>query len=118
MLTLSQAKGMNDNASGVAALLEVADRLTYYTTRNVVKFCFWAAEELSLWGSYLHLHNLSPTERDRIMAYLNFDMLASPNYAYGVLSSYGKMRTPPSVYQPEDNGEPSRKADPMGSEDI
>ncbi|RBQ21832.1 aminopeptidase [Spongiactinospora rosea] len=80
--SMPEGPGINDNGSGTAAVLEVALRLKHLPVRNKVRFGFWAAEELGLLGSEQYVAELSPAERDRIRLYLNFDMVASPNYAY------------------------------------
>ena len=73
--------GINDPASGVAALLELADRLAATDTGPAVRFGFWGAEELGLLGSTHHVEGLAPAELAEIRAYLNLDMIASPNWA-------------------------------------
>lgn len=70
--------GINDNASGVAALLEAADALGSRPERRV-RLAFWGAEELGLVGSGHYVRALSREQRDEIAAYLNFDMVGSPN---------------------------------------
>ena len=40
---------------------------------------FWAAEELGLLGSRHYVSSLDRAERDRIDAYINLDMVGSPN---------------------------------------
>ena len=40
---------------------------------------FWAAEELGLLGSRRYVRSLDRADRSRIDAYLNFDMVGSPN---------------------------------------
>ncbi|HEX8628220.1 MAG TPA: M28 family metallopeptidase [Catenuloplanes sp.] len=74
--------GINDNGSGTAALLEVAEQLRKrkITAKNKVRFAFWAAEESGLLGSKHYIANLPRTEQDKIALYLNFDMVGSPNY--------------------------------------
>ncbi|MBX6386542.1 MAG: M28 family peptidase, partial [Microbispora sp.] len=73
--------GINDNGSGSAAILEVARVLGKIPTRNKLRFSFWSAEELGLLGSEHYVASLSPAELAKIKLYLNFDMIASPNYA-------------------------------------
>jgi Zn-dependent M28 family amino/carboxypeptidase len=51
---------------------------------NTVRFAFWGAEEAGLLGSAAYVEELSQAERDRIALYLNFDMVASPNYIFMV----------------------------------
>lgn len=80
--SVPEGSGINDNASGSAALLEVAKELAKAEKkpRNQVRFAFWSAEELSLVGSTDYVGRLTPRELRDIELYLNFDMVASPNY--------------------------------------
>ncbi len=80
--SVTEGPGINDNGSGSAAILEVAEEMAYYPVKNKVRFAFWAAEEIGLLGSDQYVASLSQAQRDRIRLYLNFDMVASPNYAY------------------------------------
>jgi Zn-dependent M28 family amino/carboxypeptidase len=77
--------GINDNGSGVAALLEIAVEMAKLKTPNAVRFAWWGAEEAALQGSNHYVTNLSDAELENIALYLNFDMIASPNYTLGVL---------------------------------
>jgi Zn-dependent M28 family amino/carboxypeptidase len=45
-----------------------------------VRFAWWGAEELGLLGSTNYVATLPQDERARIAGYLNFDMVASPNF--------------------------------------
>jgi aminopeptidase Y len=72
--------GINDNGSGVAALLEVARVLAEEHPSVRVRFAFWAGEEFALLGSRQWTEALRSAERAEISAYLNFDMLGSTNY--------------------------------------
>ncbi|QQS26365.1 MAG: M20/M25/M40 family metallo-hydrolase [Actinomycetota bacterium] len=76
--------GINDNGSGSAALLEIAQNLGNHKPVNTLRFAWWASEEGGLIGSTNYVAGLSPSERDRIALYLNFDMIGSPNYFIGV----------------------------------
>ncbi|MBY5162176.1 M28 family peptidase [Salsipaludibacter albus] len=76
--------GINDNGSGSAALIELAQLLSKLEPVNTLRFAWWAAEEQGLVGSEDYVQGLSDAERDRIAAYLNFDMIASPNFIFGV----------------------------------
>ena len=71
--------GINDNGSGVATLLEAAETLGPRPPGARVRLAFWAAEELGLYGSRRYVRALSPRERERIAAYVNLDMVGSPN---------------------------------------
>ncbi len=69
--------GINDNGSGVAALLILADRLmTFAPPDRTVRFAFWGAEEEGPFGSQAYV---DARDAEGVVAYLNFDMLASPN---------------------------------------
>jgi Iap family predicted aminopeptidase len=78
--------GINDNGSGTAALLEVADALGGRAPGARVRLAFWGAEELGLIGSRRYVRELEPAERDEIAAYVNLDMVGSPEPANGVYS--------------------------------
>ncbi|MGW2812533.1 M28 family metallopeptidase [Streptomyces sp. NPDC001415] len=82
--------GINDNGSGSAGLLEVAQKLAkeIKQTRkhpkqlpNKVRFSWWSGEELGLLGSEYYVKNLTERQKKQIKLYLNFDMIASPNAA-------------------------------------
>jgi Zn-dependent M28 family amino/carboxypeptidase len=72
--------GINDNGSGSAVLLELAEQLAKLKPENTLRFAWWGAEEAGLIGSTAYVNGLSQAERDRIALYLNFDMVGSPNY--------------------------------------
>ncbi|MFI5782180.1 M28 family peptidase [Nocardia sp. NPDC051570] len=74
--------GINDNGSGSAGLLEVALQMARIPTKNKVRFAWWSAEELGLLGSQHYVASLSEADRARIGLYVNFDMIASPNFSY------------------------------------
>ena len=74
--------GINDNGSGSAALLEVAEQLGKLHPQNTLRFAWWGAEEAGLIGSTQYVDSLSDDELARIALYLNFDMVGSPNYIF------------------------------------
>ncbi|HTM85850.1 MAG TPA: M28 family peptidase, partial [Mycobacterium sp.] len=79
--------GINDNGSGVAAVLETALQLgPSPAATNAVRFAFWGAfwggEEQQLGGSTDYVFGLDRDQLNDIAVYLNFDMLASPNPGY------------------------------------
>ena len=74
--------GINDNGSGSAAILEVAEQLANHKPQNTLRFAWWGAEESGLVGSTNYVNGLSQAEKDRIALYLNFDMIGSPNYIF------------------------------------
>jgi Zn-dependent M28 family amino/carboxypeptidase len=81
--SFATSPGINDDGSGVAAVLQTALQLGPSPgVTNAVRFCFWAAGEEALDGSTQYVAGLSREALDDIALYLNFDMLASPNAGY------------------------------------
>jgi Zn-dependent M28 family amino/carboxypeptidase len=76
--------GINDNGSGSAAVLETAIQMAKVEPVNKVRFAWWGAEESGLLGSRFYVNNLTEEEADDIALYLNFDMIASPNFTFGI----------------------------------
>jgi len=76
--------GINDNGSGSAAILEVALKMAKLKPENTVRFAWWGDEEGGLVGSTAYVNGLSPAQRAKIALYLNYDMVGSPNYYFGV----------------------------------
>ncbi|HEU4657803.1 MAG TPA: M20/M25/M40 family metallo-hydrolase [Capillimicrobium sp.] len=74
--SVPEGPGVNDDGSGVAAVLAVAERRR---AQPGLRFAFWAAEEDGLYGSRRYVAALDRGERDRIAGYVNADMVASPN---------------------------------------
>lgn len=97
--------GINDNGSGSAALLEVAEQMAKVKPRNKVRFAWWGAEESGLVGSTAYVNGLSQTERDKITLYLNFDMVGSPNHVF-------------FIYDGDDSDATGAPAGPAGSAAI
>jgi Zn-dependent M28 family amino/carboxypeptidase len=76
--------GINDNGTGSAGILEVALQMRKLKTKNKVRFAWWGAEESNLVGSTFYVNNLTDEQHAAIALYLNFDMIGSPNYTFGV----------------------------------
>ena len=66
--------GADDNASGSAAVLELARLLSARPTRRSVLFLNFSGEELGLLGSQYFVEH-SPVATDSMVAMLNFDMV-------------------------------------------
>ncbi|KAI0885462.1 Zn-dependent exopeptidase [Annulohypoxylon maeteangense] len=81
--------GINDNGSGSCGILTVAKALAKYTTDNQVRFAWWTAEEEGLLGAEHYVRVAAPADLDKIRLYLNFDMIASPNYVLGIYDGDG-----------------------------
>jgi aminopeptidase S len=84
--SVTAGPGINDNGSGVAALLELADALGGRAPGARVRLAFWGAEELGLIGSRRYVRGLDEEDRERIAAYINLDMVGSPSPTRGVYS--------------------------------
>jgi Zn-dependent M28 family amino/carboxypeptidase len=82
--SVNAGPGIQDNGSGSATILEVAEQMAKVKPRNKVRFAWWGAEESGLVGSTYYVNNLSQEELDDITLYLNFDMIGSPNYVFFV----------------------------------
>ena len=59
------------------------------TPTNHVRFLWVGAEELGLLGSQYYVDHLSVAEKQQIIAMLDFDMVASPNWARQVYDGDG-----------------------------
>jgi Zn-dependent M28 family amino/carboxypeptidase len=66
--------GADDNASGTAAVLAIAEALSKSPRRRHVLVGFWSAEEIGLIGSNAFV-NKPPVPPGELAAYLNFDMV-------------------------------------------
>ena len=75
--SVANAPGANDNASGVAGLLELARILKSYQTTREVRFVACGAEEIGLVGSYSYVAGLSEEELSKIVAVYNMDMIGT-----------------------------------------
>ena len=73
--------GINDNGSGVGALVEAALTLSESDLEheNTIRFAFWDAEEIGVQGSTAYVQSLGEKASERIVAYVNYDMTASKN---------------------------------------
>jgi Zn-dependent M28 family amino/carboxypeptidase len=81
--------GINDNGSGVAMLLEIAEEYAAAGRDERLRFAFWSAEEYGLLGSTEYVARLDEDQLEAITAYLNFDMVGSPNFVRFVYDGSG-----------------------------
>ncbi|ANY10099.1 amidohydrolase [Pseudonocardia sp. HH130630-07] len=101
-----EGAGINDNGSGSAALLEVAQKLgSAPPAGQKVRFAWWGAEEIGLVGATRYMEALAEPDRAKVALYLNFDMVASPNSAY-------------LVYDGDDSDDLGGEPGPPGSETV
>lgn len=97
--SVSAGPGNNDDGTGTLTLIEVAIQLTKFRVNNCVRFAWWSAEEEGLLGSDYYAENLSTEENLKVRLFMDYDMLASPNFAYQVYNA-------------------TNAANPVGSEEL
>ena len=68
-----RSPGADDNASGVAGILETARILSHYTFDRSIIYANWCAEEIGLIGSAAYAHDMAEQRMD-IVGYFNLDM--------------------------------------------
>ena len=88
--SVQEGPGINDNGSGSATILEIAEQMANVNTANHVRFIWFSAEESGLIGSQYYVDQLSDAELGQIGSMLNFDMVASPNFARFVYNGSSK----------------------------
>lgn len=87
--------GADDNASGVAALLETISWFQTNPPEATIIFAFFDAEEAGFGGSSHFVRTLSTTDRSRLAFNLNLDMVARADD--GVLYAVGAYHHPQLV---------------------
>ena len=98
--TTPWSSGANDNGSGVASALIVAEELADDELPFDLRFVFFGSEETGLHGSNYYAGELSQAEVDRIEAMINLDVVAAGDlevfgdetltgYAEDVAEEYG-----------------------------
>ena len=76
----AEGPGMNDDASGVAAVLALAEAVAAaeWAPPSTVRFAIWGAEETGLLGSEEHALNGLTAEERAETRYINLDMVGHP----------------------------------------
>ena len=74
------APGANDNASGVAALLEIARTVSASPLPFDIVFVLFSAEELGLLGSEDYVARMTEGEVEEVLGVLNLDMIGWIEY--------------------------------------
>jgi Zn-dependent M28 family amino/carboxypeptidase len=92
-------------AVGLARLFQTS---TYAKYKYRIRFCWWGAEELGLLGSADHVRQakVSTVIGERLSDYLinlNYDMLGSPNYIFGIYDGRTANNATPSQALPGSN---------------
>jgi len=84
--TIAVHNGADDNASGVAGVIEIAERLAANQKdlkRSIIAIAF-GAEEMGLLGSKYFIDN-PLVDKDKIVAMANFDMIGRLNEAHVIM---------------------------------
>jgi Zn-dependent M28 family amino/carboxypeptidase len=79
-----EGPGIQDNGTGSAALLDTALAMAKVEPVNQLRFAWWGAEESGLIGSTHYVNTLSEEALGQIALYMNYDMIASPNFVHTV----------------------------------
>lgn len=103
--SVHEGAGINDNGTGSAAILETAVQMAKVTPKNKLRFALWGGEESGLLGSTDYVDTLPDAERAKIVLYLNFDMIGSPNPGY-------------FIYDGDNSDNTGEAAGPAGSDAI
>ncbi|MDQ4028326.1 MAG: M28 family metallopeptidase [Actinomycetota bacterium] len=73
------APGADDNGSGAAALLEIGRVLAGHRAAHDLRLILFGGEEQGLYGSRQYVEALPGSERSRVRAVINMDMVATLN---------------------------------------
>jgi Zn-dependent M28 family amino/carboxypeptidase len=106
--SVAAGPGINDNGSGTAGILEIAEEIAELgeAPRNQVQFSFWGAEEAGLVGSTAYVADMVESgEIDTFEANLNFDMIGSPNFVRFVYDGDLSNSPPPPGGAPNGSGQ-------------
>lgn len=90
------APGADDNASGVAGVLESARLLSACTPRHTLRFVCFGGEEFGMFGSYRYVSDATGL-RDSILAVMNLDMVGYDGNDDGVVELNSNIDDPLSV---------------------
>ncbi|WP_436869172.1 M20/M25/M40 family metallo-hydrolase [Acinetobacter courvalinii] len=77
--SVKMGPGINDNASGVALLLELMAQLSQQNIKpkHSIHLAFWDSEEVGIAGSQAYVKKLSAEQLKAIKAYINVDMVGT-----------------------------------------
>ncbi|WP_368645406.1 M20/M25/M40 family metallo-hydrolase [Alkalibacterium putridalgicola] len=81
-VTSGGSEGASDNASGVGAMLEVANKLKNIKTEHTILFIGFGAEEVGLEGSRAYVETMSEEDIENTIAMINLDTILAGDYAY------------------------------------
>lgn len=75
-------KGADDNATGVAVILEVAERLRNKETPYTIRFILFGAEEVGLQGSKYYVSQMLEDQIKNTVVMINLDSVTAGDMAY------------------------------------
>jgi alkaline phosphatase isozyme conversion protein len=77
-----ESLGADDNASGVAIMLETAEQIAKLQTPYTIRFIAFGSEENDLDGSYFYAGTMKQTDVDNTITMINLDSLAAGDITY------------------------------------
>ncbi|HXQ37059.1 MAG TPA: M20/M25/M40 family metallo-hydrolase, partial [Anaerolineales bacterium] len=78
--TKPNTPGADDNASGLAGLLEIARAMAGIKCRKTIRFCFFGMEETTRGGSRSHVARIISRGNERLAGVLVFEMIGYRTY--------------------------------------
>jgi alkaline phosphatase isozyme conversion protein len=75
-------QGVDDNASGVGVLLELASRLAGTAPEHTIRFIAFGAEEVGLLGARQVVKSMPMDERERVVLMINIDSIITGDRLY------------------------------------
>ncbi|MDF1542373.1 MAG: M20/M25/M40 family metallo-hydrolase [Anaerosomatales bacterium] len=80
--SVAAGMGADDNASGVGAMLEIAERIRPFTRQYDLVFIAFGAEERGLRGADYYVDQMSEEDIERTIAMISFDSLITGDKLY------------------------------------
>lgn len=80
----SRAPGADDNATGIAAILELARILSHVQLEDSVQFIAFSGEEQGLWGSTAYAKHVQANNIN-VHRLINLDMIGYPSTDYSII---------------------------------
>lgn len=77
-----EGDGVDDNASGVAVMLEVAERIANLQTPYTIRFIAFGSEENDLDGSYYYTARMEGKDVENTLVMVNLDSIAAGDFTY------------------------------------
>ncbi|MFZ4535766.1 aminopeptidase [Propionivibrio sp.] len=75
-------QGLDDNASGVGVILELAEYFRKVAPTHTIKFIAFGAEEIGLHGAFEVVNRMTPKERAATLWMVNIDSIVTGDHLY------------------------------------